>query len=594
MKIFGSKGFFRSGFLVVTILVILLIILVVLFSQQVLVNISQLETSANLVAIFIIILFPLLLLGIIILQLSSLFRDRAKRKPGVRLKAKLLLFFAFIALLSSVPLSVLSINFIQSTINFWLRAGIGDSLNSGLKIALTYYQGRVNELDSFTRSDVLDFLLKDFKRNPDLAWERIQSINRGISFIQLFDRNGREVYFMGNGEGRLADFDSIRGRTGVLPKIEREEVSILRSAYQHRIDGEYYTVIAGVILPRGFDENARNLTSSLESFNQLNRFNRLFKIVVALFYFFFTLPIFLLVILLSFLLSDELIRPIANLEEATKRIAEGDFSFRILARRGDELSLLVDSFNRMIGELESSREQILHAEKIAAWQEIAQRLAHEIRNPLTPIKLAAQRVLKRYGEDPESVVGIIEPSLKAVISEVDNLDNLLKEFREFARLPGPQPEKVDLRSVVEEVASIYRGVGKDSGRDIDIDISGVENNTLLMADPGQLKQVFNNLFDNAIHAIDGKGYISVKAAMVRKGRKDYWRIQIKDNGTGIDEELKEKIFDPYFTTKKSGTGLGLAIVERIVFDHNGNIWFESKKGYGTTFFIDLPIGEINE
>ncbi len=590
MKFARGKSVFHSGFFALTLIIILLIILVLIFSQQILTNISQRSTSANTIALVIIILFPAILAFIILYEIVVLVRDRTRKKPGTKLKVKLVLFFVFISFLTITPLSLLSVNFIQSTINFWLRAGIGDALQGGLNIALNYYRSRVTGLKRFNESRLFSKLLENVSSNPDLVWEQIQEINSEIGFIQIYDPNGKMIVFRGDRRGRLLDFASIRNKRGILPKIEREDISILRSVEEHSINGHPYIVVTGMVLPKDFDRSARNLTESLETFNQLNRYNRLFKYVIVLFYFFFTLPVFLLVILFGFMVADELIKPIVSLEEATRRVSEGDFSFRILTRRGDELYMLAESFNKMIGELEASREKLLHAEKITAWQEIAQRLAHEIRNPLTPIKLSAQRILRKYEVDPDGLMKILPSAVNAIISEVNNLDTLLKEFREFARLPNPLPQVIDLREIVEEVSTIFTG----GGESVTVDISGVKPNSLLKADPVQTKQIFNNLIKNAMDALGNDGRIVVRADMVKKGGKDYWRIQIRDNGVGIDEDLRDKIFDPYFTTKEDGTGLGLAIVERIVFDHNGNIWFESKKGVGTTFFIDLPVGEIDE
>ncbi len=590
MRLFKGRNVFHSGFFALTLLIVLLIFLVIIFSQQILTNIAKRSTPANTVALFVIVLFPLILFFIIVYEIVLLVRDRTRRRPGAKLKVKLVLFFVFISFLTITPLSVLSISFIKSTVNFWLRAGIGDALEGGLDIALDYYQGRVNVVKKFNESHLFCGLLERMMVNPDLVWEQIQEINPEIGFIQVYDSQGRMIFFKGDRRGRLSDFRAVSNKRGVLPKLERGNVTILRSVEKHYIRGKKYTVVVGMILPIGFNRKARDLTESLGTFNQLNQYNRLFKYVIALFYFFFSLPIFLLVILFGFMVAEELIKPIVSLEEATRRVAEGDFSFRVLARRDDELYMLAESFNKMIGELENSREKLLHAEKIAAWQEIAQRLAHEIRNPLTPIKLSAQRILRKYETDPKGLVKILPSAVNAIISEVDNLDMLLKEFREFARLPNPVPQKIDLREIVEDVVGIFVGIG-DS---IDIDISGVKRGSMIIADPGQMKQVFNNLIKNAVDAVRDGGTIEIRADIIKKGGKDFWRIRIRDNGIGIDESLRDKIFDPYFTTKEMGTGLGLSIVERIVFDHNGSIWFESKRGIGTTFFIDLPVGEIDE
>jgi nitrogen fixation/metabolism regulation signal transduction histidine kinase len=327
------------------------------------------------------------------------------------------------------------------------------------------------------------------------------------------------------------------------------------------------------------------LTASREIFTQLDRFGTIFRLVLVFFFSIFSFPMLLLSILVSFLLSEEIMRPIVNLEEATRRVAEGDFSYRILGRASDELSMLVSSFNRMISELERSRLKLLQTEKVTAWQEIAQRLAHEIKNPLTPIKLSAQRLLRKAQTDPAGLEGIVENSVRAIINEVDNLDRLLREFRDFSRLPAPIMTDVNLRRLVNEVAEVHAAPYKN----IQFRIDEVPEDLIVKADETQLKQVFINLFKNAFEAIEGEGRVTVRADLVRKGNTQYCRIQVQDTGRGVGKEYQNQVFNPYFTTKNAGTGLGLPIVERIIFDHKGQIWFETQEGVGTSFFIDLPM-----
>ena len=367
--------------------------------------------------------------------------------------------------------------------------------------------------------------------------------------------------------------------------MDREGFSILRHLSRHRIDGGDYAVLSGIVLSAGFASQVRSITESLETFNQLGRYKDLFKRVIVVFYFLFSFPVFLLSILVSFLLADEIIQPIVNLEEATRRVAEGDFTVRILSRPNDELSVLVSSFNRMVGELSGSRKKLLQAEKISAWQEIAKRLAHEIKNPLTPIKLSAQRILKKHNHNRDEFDRILVPAITAIIEEVENLDKMLIEFREFTRLPLPDPELLNLKSLVKEVTAMYRQLS----RGVRVDISGIPEELELSVDRNQMKQVFANLLKNAIQAMADSGEISLSADIVEKEDRAFCRIWIRDTGEGIDELVGESIFHPYFTTKKDGTGLGLAIVERVIFDHSGTIRFETQKNIGTTFIIDLPM-----
>jgi nitrogen fixation/metabolism regulation signal transduction histidine kinase len=420
-------------------------------------------------------------------------------------------------------------------------------------------------------------------RNPERLWKSVQTTNSQIHFVQVFDGQGRELLFRGRREGRLLA-PPVLVPGGYLPKEDRGGVSVLRHAAEHLLEDRRYVVVVGTVLASDFDRKAAALTESLEAFGQLNRYNRLFRLVLIVFYFLFSLPIFLLSILVSFLLAGEITQPIANLEEATHRVAEGDFSTRILTRSGDELAVLANSFNRMVAELAHSRSKLLQSEKITAWQEIAQRLAHEIKNPLTPIKLSAQRILKKYTGEPGEFAKILESAVSAIIREVDNLDAMLVQFRDFARLPMPKPERVLVREVAEEAAAVYSAL---SGK-VTIDCTRVVADTEVTADRAQLKQVFANLFKNAIQAMAGGGSITVASAVVTMEGRNFCRIWVRDSGQGIAEQIRDMVFRPYFTTKKEGTGLGLTIVERIVFDHAGSIRFESQNGVGTTFIIDLP------
>ncbi len=345
--------------------------------------------------------------------------------------------------------------------------------------------------------------------------------------------------------------------------------------------------MASALVPRDLFTNVRRITQSLTVFTALDKFRDLFRLVLVGFFFLFSLPIFFITILVSLLLTERIISPIAHLEDATRRVAEGDFSFRILTRPRDELAALVDSFNGMIAELERSRRKLLQAERITAWQEIAQRLAHEIRNPLTPIKLSAQRMLKKHMEHAPDFDKVLPPAVASIITEVDNLETMLREFGDFAKLPMPRPAAVHVRKLLEEVAAVYWNLSSS----VHIDLAEVPETFVVSADRDQLKRVFANLFTNAIQAMPDGGRLSVRADMVKKAQKSFCRMAVADTGVGIPESDIDSVFDPYFTTKKGGTGLGLAIVQRILFDHGGNVWAESDGVRGTTFFVDLPTAQ---
>ena len=441
----------------------------------------------------------------------------------------------------------------------------------------------MDNLQKFSKSPLLPYLFREIDTRPERMYNEITSVNPEISFIQVFDAAGTELFFAGNPEARLE-----KVKVNEFPSYSTvKDLRIIRSNISLVVRKKTFHILFGISFENQFSEFGEKLTSSMRKFRQLENIKPFFGVSVVIFYIIFSFPIFLLTLLISFLLTGEIIRPIVHLEEAIKRVTEGDFSFRILTRANDELTLLVNSFNKMVSELAASRKKLIHAEKIAAWQEIARRLAHEIKNPLTPIKLSAQRLLKKYYEDNSNFHNILESSISSIINEVEDLTSMLNEFSNFAKLPRPNPENINLKALIEEVASIYKSLSQS----VIIRTDRLDSAVKINADKNQMKQVFGNLFKNAIEAMPYGGEIHISGDLVKKYSIAYYRIQFKDSGMGIDEVFQENIFNPYFTTKKDGTGLGLAIVENIIFVHNGNIWFESKSGMGTTFYIDLPIGK---
>jgi nitrogen fixation/metabolism regulation signal transduction histidine kinase len=218
---------------------------------------------------------------------------------------------------------------------------------------------------------------------------------------------------------------------------------------------------------------------------------------------------------------------------------------------------------------------------------MAQQLAHEIKNPLTPIKLSAERVLRRWRNEPENVGEIIEDSMLAVIQETEGLSSLLNEFRILSKPMEPSQSSSKVGETAEEVTSLYRG----SYPEVLFNIERIAGDVTVKMDKNRFSQLLTNLTLNAIAAMDGKGYIEIRTDLLKKRDMKYCRLSIRDTGKGISKEYSQQIFSPYFTTKKSGTGLGLPIVERIISDHGGVIWFNSEEGMGTTFFIDLPVRE---
>ena len=227
--------------------------------------------------------------------------------------------------------------------------------------------------------------------------------------------------------------------------------------------------------------------------------------------------------------------------------------------------------------------ELIRAQRAAAWREVARRIAHEIKNPLTPIQLSAQRLQKRYGERFADDEHIFEDCTNTIIRQVDEMKNLASEFSQFARMPDAKPELTDLNTIVGQVVSLYR----EAHRSMRFTWNGDAKLPSLMLDPDQIRRVLNNLLDNAVDASSEGGRVVLSTRF-----EPFLRIavlEIADEGSGIPRELRDRIFDPYMSGKKGGTGLGLVIAKTIISDHNGYIRVRENKPHGTRFFLEFPV-----
>ncbi len=573
-----------SGVISILLLYVLLIIMILLFAGKILSDISTGVSLTKLRYLGFSLVLPLFLIASIIINIYKLVKQKKEKAPGATFKTKLLIFFTFISLLSSIPQGILALSFINTAMESWFSSGMGNAMTGGLHIAMDYNKLVSSEMKEFSNSRIFENILNQLFTSPDRMWFTIKSIHPLINSLVIYDTKGNIVLSRKDRNITEKNTGLSRGE-GILFRSRQGKTTIL-SVYKKFVNNKHhYSAVISTVFPENFDTYAGDMTHALQLYTQFKKFHSTFFLALILFFIYFSLPILLLSILTSFLLSDEIIKPVVHLEEAINRVMEGDYTHRILSKQKDDLANLVNSFNRMVAELAQSRQSLVQNEKVSAWQEIAQRMAHEIKNPLTPIKLSAQRILKKYREDPRSVEKILVPSIGAIINEVENLTKLIQQFRDFARTPVSRMENINLKKHLEQLIPLYSGFFSE----ITMDISGVKDISLT-ADPDQLKSVFSNLLSNAVESFKGeKGKIIIRSDEIIKGTVHYCRIQIRDTGSGIREEDKPKIFHPYFTTKEKGTGLGLPIVERIISEHRGQIWFESEEGIGTTFFIDLPV-----
>ena len=293
----------------------------------------------------------------------------------------------------------------------------------------------------------------------------------------------------------------------------------------------------------------------------------------------------LLAILLSSWAAARVTRPVEQLAHAAQEVAAGNWNARVDVLGDDELGQLADSFNRMTTELLGQRERLIQAERVAAWRELARRLAHELKNPLFPLQLTVENLVRARQQNPEQFEEVFRESSRTLLAEIANLKGIVGRFSEFSKMPQPKLQPVQVNEVIRGVAQLFQVQLEAPGRaKISCELELDPHLEPVAADAELLHRAISNLVLNAMDAMPQGGTLTLRS----RDESGKVAIEVADTGAGLTPEECEQIFTPYYTSKLHGTGLGLAIVQSVVSDHGGRIRVQSDPGRGTTFVIELP------
>lgn len=292
-----------------------------------------------------------------------------------------------------------------------------------------------------------------------------------------------------------------------------------------------------------------------------------------------------LAILLSSWAAGRVTRPVEQLAAAAQQVAAGNWDARVEIEGTDEVAQLAGSFNRMTAELRGQKERLMQAERVAAWRELARRLAHELKNPLFPLQITVENLVRARELSSHEFDEIFRESSRTLMAEISNLKNIIGRFSEFSKMPQPQLQRVQVNQAVKGATQLFQAQFQAPGRAaIRCQLELDERAGTIAADPELLHRAISNLVLNAMDAMPDGGSLTL-----RSRREDgKVRLEVADTGTGLTPEECERIFTPYYTSKKHGTGLGLAIVQSVISDHGGRISVHSEPAKGTTFVIELP------
>ena len=723
----------REGIIIIAVIIVVAILT---FAETRIIRFGTDFPISNTILMFILININLLLLILLIFlvlrNLVKLLFDRKRKVMGARLRTKLVVGFIALTLLPTIVLFFFSINFITTSIEFWFNVPVEQALDNSLHVGRRIYSF-AEENNRFFLSRIA-YQIKTKKLNEP---EKLKALSHYIQVVQReFNLDGVEVYSP-NAErltfALLPELEDKPFKTVSAAEFQQEfsEKQLVHTITENIREGQLirtigtvpfgvghadaiaFVVVNNIILPDLSDKMA-SISRGVEEYQQIKLLKRPIQIT-----YYITLSIVALLVLFcaiwfGFFLAKSITIPIMDLAEGTKKVAEGDLSFKIRTVADDEIGSLVNSFNKMTKDLRSGRNQLElsarmlrernieiesrrqymeivlrnvsagvvtldadgfvttinksaekmlnlksnrvlnhsyrnllwgqhldlakdvmkrlassqknavelplkltingrprsflisinsltddtgrhmgivmvfddlteleKAQRMAAWREVARRIAHEVKNPLTPITLSAQRLKRKYSATIKETV--FDECTQTIIDHVDLIQNLVNEFSSFARFPTADPKPGHLLPIIEETVALYR----EGHPNINFEIQTTHAIPLLNLDRQQIKQAMINLVDNAVAAIKKEG--EIKIAIRHESNDKTVRIEVADTGSGISNEDKTRLFEPNFSTKKTGMGLGLTIVSTIVNDHNGTIRVQDNVPQGSKFVIDLPV-----
>ncbi len=680
------------------------------------------------------VLLVLFVLFLVLRYLAELLFERRANRLGNKLKTKLIVSFLSLTLIPTILLFFVALQFVSTSMDYWFNASIEDSLTESLKLAQSLLREKEDQVTLMSKG--IEERLKDL----DISTYTPEAISTALENILSFNPiNGPDSLILITNDKNLEI--SVRGpqlRSTILPKVPIEVLERIRNEHsretliQELKPGDLVNCIAEIQLGRGqlgkailvtsllvkSEQLARmtNISQGIAGYRQLKHFKDPFKFWLLVILLIVTLLVIFAAIWFGLYISRGITEPLEKLVLATRRVADGDLEFVMERDSNDEMGLLVDSFNQMTINLNSSNkklgeahaalqkssqeseqrrryteiilqnvsagvisldesgnittinrfaENLLNIDKLlflglkyhdvlppyqasivdgfveelqvtgkitveqhlklnvlgktysllinftrledeggkpvgfvlvfddltklekmqrmAAWREVARRIAHEIKNPLTPIQLSAQRLRRRYPEILNEENSIFDQCTNTIITQVDELKQLVSEFSQFARMPKVQKSPDDIFKLAKNTLFLYQ----EGHKNITFTCQEKEPIPIFSFDAEQIKRSLINLLDNAVAVLPNGGNIGIELSLDQEKENVY--LKVYDNGPGISKENKLKLFEPYFSTKKTGTGLGLAIVSTIIADHNGYIRVQDNEPTGSVFIIELPL-----
>ena len=535
----------------------------------------------------------------IFIEIKNSFKNNINVRGSIA-NRKYIIFFSLFTLIPSLLITIFSLFLFSFALEKYFDKKITTAVNNSYEIAKNYVDEKRNKIESDIILIAFDLnkIANIFHDNPKRFKNIIdtQKLIRDIDQIHLIDSKGNLILSSSNSE-----YVSIEKRALEMVLNDDRPLKII-NAYENRsaaiIKLSGYTDTYLYVVKFLDKDISRYLTTSEEAINfyyTVENQNLGIKISFALIYIVIVALLLFLAITIAIRFSSRFFISINNLITASEQIGKGNLEAKVPELKADkEMEILNRNFNAMIDRLKSQQEKLLISERHEAWESVARKLAHEIKNPLTPIQLSIDNLRSKYLSyikplDKEKY----EINLKTILNQIKQIENLVNEFSDFARMPKPLFRENDLINLFKTNINLLQKI--DTNIKINLKLNGIKN-MKLVCDNEQISRVIFNLVKNSIESIQEKSLktkVFDKIVNIEiKTISDYIKIEIIDNGLGFSSEETKKLIKPYYTTKQKGTGLGLSIVNKIISDHNGSINFNSQEN-GAKVQIILPLNNVN-
>ena len=532
---------------------------------------------------------------LVIYETYKILSERRKGTLGSETSLRYILFFSTTTLLPSVLIALFSLILFNVGLQNYFDKKIKTVVNSSSEVAKNYLEEVRNSIEA-------DILLVEYDVNsqPELFYENPKRFARLLAAQRLLRRLD-EVHLV-DSSGNIIMSSVIDSTLTFVPPPEESFERTLNEKLIRIVDPKTNRTSALVKLNNFIDTylyivkfmdpkliNYVEETDSAVSFYYSVQDSKTgIKITFAVIYLLIVSLLLFLSIIISINFASRLTLPIVNLIGASEKISKGDLSAKVpFIDTDNEFQKLNENFNSMIDKLKKQQDKLLASERHAAWESVARKLAHEIKNPLTPIQLSIDRIREKYLNKIEDSNNNLSNYLNTMTKQIKDIEHLVTEFSDFARMPKPAMKKINLNNVISRSLNLL----KLSEKNITFSLSKNNPALYMKGDEEQINRVFINLIKNSIESINEKkrknAVFKGKINVDIKEDSDYIYVEIKDNGVGFDEVNKAKMLTPYYTTKIKGTGLGLSIVTKVISDHNSTILFNSIKD-GARVEITIP------